>query len=166
MTSWLHLALAGFLALPAAAAPALAQGGAADERLATPRVLAIEVVGNQRFSDVQLITALGQPIGSPLSETRIEEGIKTLWRDFHVHADVDFRQVIGGVELRRSAEERPVDLEPRFVGMVGVSRDVVLEWAGVEQGAELFLHEAPLVRERLVDGYRHEGYHFVEVDIV
>ncbi|MCP4809401.1 MAG: hypothetical protein GY884_29040, partial [Proteobacteria bacterium] len=62
--------------------------------------------------------------------------------------------------------EMPVDLEPRFVGMTGVSKDVVLEWAGVEQGAELFLHEAPLVRERLLDGYRREGYFFVEVDTV
>ena len=166
MTPWLHLALAGLLALPVGAAPAPQDGSAADERLAAPPVLSIEVVGNLRFTETQLITALGQPIGAPLSETRIEEGIKTLWRDFHVHADVDFRQVAGGVELRLSVEEMLVDLEPRFVGNVGESLDVVLEWAGVEQGAELFLHEAPLVRERLLDGYRREGYYFVEVDIV
>jgi len=166
MTSWLHPVLAGLLALPATAAPVPFQDSAADERLVAPSVLGVQVIGNRRFTEAQLITALGQPIGAPLSEARVEEGIRTLWRDFHVHADVDYRPVTGGVELRLTVEEMAVDLEPRFVGMVGVSTEEVHEWAGVAEGAELFLHEAPLVRERLLEAYRREGYYFAEVDVV
>ena len=167
MTPWCSLALAGLLALPASPAPrALPAPVPQDDQAAAPRVLAVQVVGNQRFTASQLITALGQPVGAPLSEDRVEEGIRTLWRDFSVHADVDFRAVAGGVELRLTVEEMPVDLEPRFVGNVGVGTDDVLAWAGVAPGEELFLHEAPLVRERLLDAYRAEGYYFVEVDTV
>ncbi|MDF1800289.1 MAG: outer membrane protein assembly factor [Planctomycetota bacterium] len=162
------LALLGLVAMPAPAsalspAPVVQQ---ADERVASPRVVSIVVVGNRRFTQAQLITAFGQPVGVPLSEERIGQGIRTLWTDFHVHADVDYRPVDGGIELRLAVEEMPVDLEPRFVGVVDVDTDQVYEWAGIEQGAELFLHEAPLVRERLIEGYHREGYYFVEVDVV
>ena len=137
-----------------------------DEPQVLPRVLAIEVEGNQRFTDSQLIAALGQEVGGVLSQDRIDAGIKTLWSDFHVHSKVQFRNVVGGVELKLIVQEMPVDLEPRFVGNVEESLDTVLEWAGLEPGAELFLHEAPLVRQRLIDAYEREGYYFVEVDVV
>lgn len=133
---------------------------------ALPRVLAIEVEGNQRFTASQLTNALGQEVGGELSESRIDEGIKTLWRDFHVHSKVQYRTVPGGVELKLIVQEMPVDLEPRFVGNVEEDNEQVHEWAGIEIGAELFLHEAPLVRQRLIDAYQREGYYFVEVDVV
>ncbi|MHC4839318.1 MAG: hypothetical protein ACYTF3_14295, partial [Planctomycetota bacterium] len=83
MTPWCSLALAGLLALPASPAPrALPAPVPQDDQAAAPRVLAVQVVGNQRFTASQLITALGQPVGAPLSEDRVEEGIRTLWRDF------------------------------------------------------------------------------------
>lgn len=135
-------------------------------QVATPRVLAIEVEGNRRFTKSQLVNALGQEVGGPLSQARIDEGIKTLWRDFHVHSKVQYRAVEGGVELKLIVQEMPVDLEPRFVGNVEEDDETVYEWAGLEVGAELFLHEAPLVRQRLIDNYLREGYYFVEVDVV
>ena len=137
-----------------------------DEPAVLPRVLRVEVEGNQRFTTSQLINALGQEVGGPLSQARIDEGIKTLWSDFHVHSKVQYRAVPGGVELKLIVQEMPVDLEPRFVGNVEEDLEQVYEWAGLEIGAELFLHEAPLVRQRLIDNYLREGYYFVEVDIV
>ena len=89
-----------------------------DEPQVLPRVLAIEVEGNQRFTDSQLIGALGQEVGGLLSQDRIDAGIKTLWSDFSVHSKVQFRNVLGGVELKLIVQEMPVDLEPRFVGNV------------------------------------------------
>jgi len=148
---------------PQAAAQDAPQGPAQAPQF---RVLAIHVEGNRRFTNEQLITALGQEVGGELSETRIDEGIKTLWRDFHVHSKVRFRSVDGGVELQLIVQEMPVDLEPRFLGNVEEDDEQVHEWAGVSPGAELFLHEAPLVRQRLIDNYRREGYYHVEVDVV
>ena len=160
------------LALLVGAAPSSAQVAPQESSETAPpaadqfRVTAVTVEGNRRFTNAQLVTALGQEVGGPLNEARINEGIKTLWHDFHVHSKVRYRPVPGGVELQLIVQEMPVDLEPRFVGNVEEDDDQVHEWAGVEQGAELFLHEAPLVRQRLIDNYRREGYYFVEVDVV
>ena len=102
-----------------------------DEPAMLPRVLRVEVEGNQRFTTSQLINALGQEVGGPLSQARIDEGIKTLWSDFHVHSKVQYRTVPGGVELKLIVQEMPVDLEPRFVGNVEEDLEQVYEWAGL-----------------------------------
>ena len=137
-----------------------------DEGAISLRVLRVYVEGNRRFTESQLIAALGQPIGEDLSPKRISTGIENLWRSFHVRTIVEQRSVVGGLELKLIIEEMAVDLEPRFVGNAGVDSTELREWSGVPVGGELFLHEAPLVAQRLIDAYRRDGYHFVEVDYV
>ncbi len=131
-----------------------------------PSVLRIEVEGNRRFTDSQLIAALGQRVGEDIDPQRISTGIENLWSSFHVRSIVEQRPVDGGIELRLVVEEMAVDLEPRFVGNLGIDDNQLREWSGVPVGGELFLHEAPLIRQRLLDSYRREGYHFAEVDVV
>lgn len=137
-----------------------------DEDKPALRVLKVLVEGNKRFTESQLVAALGQPIGEDIDPERISTGIENLWRSFHVRTIVEQRAVLGGLELRLIVEEMPVDLEPRFVGNVGIDSDELRQWSGVPVGGELFLHEAPLVTQRLIDAYRRAGYHFVEVDYV
>jgi outer membrane protein insertion porin family len=145
------------------------QEPAAGQGKETPRVVAIRVEGNTRATDEQLIAALGIEVGAPFdpadpsSQAAISEGIHALGDAFHVRPAVDAREVEGGIELRLTVVELPYDLEPRFVGNAEVDDEELREWTRIEQGAELYLHQAPRIRERLLDAYRRHGYYFVEV---
>ena len=131
-----------------------------------PTVVAITVVGADRYPDDRLIAALGQRVGAPLRREAVERGITYLWEAFKVRAEVLERSAEGGVELQLVVHEMPVDLEPRFIGYDGVKLKDLREWAGLEESSELYLHQARRVRQRLIEGYKRKGFHFVEIDIV
>jgi outer membrane protein insertion porin family len=131
---------------------------------APPVVVAVRVEGQQRYSADQLREGLGLRVGAPIDPEQIERGIETLWKVFHVKADVSQREVEGGVEVLLSVVELPVDLEPRFVGNVAIKLKQIYEWAGMEEGGELYLYQAARVRQRLVEAYRKEGFYFAEVE--
>lgn len=131
-----------------------------------PIVATIRIEGQRRYTVSQLQNGLGVKVGDPLDFEQIERGIETLWKSFHVRAEVAMREVQGGVELRLSVVEVPVDIEPRFVGNDAMDDEELLEWAGMERGSEIFLYQGPRVRQRLLEGYRREGFYFAEVDIV
>src|SRR5258706_14191988 len=59
-----------------------------------------------------------------------------------------------------------VDLEPRFAGNVEVDLETLRKWAQLGDRSELYLYQAPRVRERLLEGYHRQGYYWAEVDIV
>ncbi len=129
-------------------------------------VKAIHVLGAKRYSEARLIDALGQKIGEPLDRTQVDRGIKTLWQSFHVRANTSKRAVEGGVELQLTVEELPSDLEPRFIGNDGIDEKTIKQWAGLDQSTEVFLYQAARVRQRILEGYRKEGYYWTDVDIV
>ena len=141
---------------------------------AEPIVTRVLVEGNRRYSSAQLASALGQVEGAPRDRDAIRRGIETLWNVFHVRGRVQERDVPdetpddgrGAIELLLEVEELALDLEPRFVGNVAVGIEEVREWAGLGEGAELFLYQAPRVRERLLQGYREAGFHFADVRVV
>ena len=129
-------------------------------------VVAIEVVGARRYTDSQLIAALGQEIGKPVDTAAIEKGTNTLWDAFRVSASVRVRDRGDGLVLQLAVQEMNVDLEPRFVGNSAVDLDKLKKWAQLEDRGELFLFQAERVRQRLIENYHKEGYAFVEVDVV
>lgn len=169
--------LLALLAVLVAAAPA---AGAARLRRQDPpaappaaqgkqRVLAIQVEGQERYTEAQLIAALGQKVGEPLDPIQIDQGILRLYESLKVRAEVFFRSVEGvpdAVELRLVVTEFASDREPRFLGNVAIGKKNLLEWAGLEDRSELFLHQADRVKQRLLEGYRREGYAFAEVEVV
>ena len=161
------LLLLGSVTVAAAARPAQEQEPPR-QRAIVHRIL---VVGNDRYTDEQMISALGQPLGALLlDEQAIDEGIDFLFRNFRVRASVEMRglgpRVEDGVELRLTVQELAVDLEPRFIGNVEIDTSELLTWAGLSGDEELYLYQAPRVRERLVTRYRAEGFYFVEVAVV
>ncbi len=159
------LALLGLLA--GLAGPARAQGDEeAARREPAPTVLAIVVEGARRYTDEQLVRALGQGLGEPLDQFAINRGIDNLYRSLRVRSAVYVRRVEGGVELRLEVVELPADRDPRFVGNNKVKTDDLREWALLEDREELYLHEAPRVRQRILDGYRREGFYWAEVDVL
>jgi outer membrane protein assembly factor BamA len=127
-------------------------------------VVTIEVVGNSRYTDEQLVSMLGLKVGAPMDRVQVSDGLHTLLRSFRVRGTVEARDVEGGVAVRVSVVELPFDLEPRFVGNVEVSLEEIREWARIGAGTELYLHQAPRIRERLTNAYRRHGYYFVEIN--
>ncbi|MEM7310613.1 MAG: BamA/TamA family outer membrane protein [Planctomycetota bacterium] len=128
--------------------------------------MSIEVVGNRRYSEAQLISALGQPLDRPLDPNAVSDGLQALWNTFRVRGEVGLQEVDGGLALRLDVVEMPFDLEPRFIGNVEVSSEELYEWARLEPDSELYLYQAPRIRERLLDSYRRDGFYFAEVSEV
>lgn len=154
----------------ASGAAARAQGGPPAAPLgpvqeSAPTVTAIEVQGLKRYTKQRILDALGQKVGQPLDEDLIDKGLVLLWRSFYVRAEVQKRATPEGVELLLIVTELPSDLEPRFIGNDEIDQEQLLEWArlGDKDQRELYLHETPRVRQRLLDGYRREGYYHAEV---
>jgi len=138
---------------------ATAQGQAPE----LPRVLAVRVEGEERYTEDQLRDGLGQRVGETIDYGQIERGIETLWKVFHVKADVAEHEVDGGIELLLSIVELPVDLEPRFIGNVKIKTKKLYEWARIEEGGELYLYQSRRVKQRLLESYRRDGFYFVEI---
>jgi outer membrane protein assembly factor BamA len=79
-------------------------------RAAEPPIVAtIRVEGQRRYTVSQLQKGLGISVGDRLDYDQIERGIETLWKSFHVRAEVSMRPVQGGVELCLSV----VEVDPR-----------------------------------------------------
>ncbi|MEX1025083.1 MAG: BamA/TamA family outer membrane protein [Planctomycetota bacterium] len=139
-----------------------------------PVVASLEVVGNRRYRAEQLIATLGQEVGAPIDEDAIARGIRRLFDAYRVRATVRYAIALdeAGVEdpsrleLLLEVEEQPLDLEPRFLGNDSVDESELREWARLFVGSELFLYQAPRMRERILRGYRGKGFAFAEVEVV
>ena len=160
-----HLAH-GVPALAGAAARASLQQEDLEGRI----VRRIVVQGNEQRSQEELLAAFGDLAGQPYESLAVERGLEGVFRALRVLAHVEYRPAPDAPEeielLLQVDRELSVDLEPRFVGNDEVDDEEILEWAGVEEGAELYLFQAARVRERILQGYRSEGFFFAEVRIV
>jgi len=172
--------LRGFLLLLVVALPAPVPAAMQAEAAGSPQkeqegesvpVVGITVSGNRRYLDSQIVKNFAHPLGIPLDERRVERGIRRLYEIFRVRVDVKKRRVVdadgrAGLELLLEVQELSYDLEPRFIGNVDVDTEELLEWAHLDEDRELYLFQAPRVRERLLAAYKREGYYFAEVRVV
>lgn len=131
-----------------------------------PIVQRILVEGEQRYSEEVLIKYLGQAVGEPFDGDAVNDGILELWERLRVRATTSYREVDGGIELRLQVVEIPVDLEPRFIGLVSASLEEVLEWAGLTVGEEIFFNEAQRIARNVREGYLRKGHYFCEIDVI
>jgi outer membrane protein insertion porin family len=167
-------------AAPLVSAAPLLQDGAPPNELQLPpapnvqprpndsTVKSFTVVGAERYDRESLRESLGIRIGEPLDAAaveRIDRGVATLFST-GLLADVEFRKVDGGYELRLVVQELPLDLAPRFVGNERVELETVLEWAGLREGDEVRLNQSEAIAFRLEERYRQEGYAFAAVEAV
>jgi outer membrane protein insertion porin family len=167
--AWTCLAcLAGALARGAHAAQETPP--APEAALQRPRVTAVRVEGNARYTAEQIAAAFGQRVGERLlGEHELRRGVEVLFDTFHVRARVELVPVPGSAdeaELVLRVDELPLDLELRIVGNVEIDDEDVREWAGIGAREELYLYQAPRIRARLLQRYREEGFHFAEVEVV
>lgn len=131
-----------------------------------PTLVGVVVEGQRRYTSSQIIAALGLRIGEPYSPEGVSKGMDTLMRAFQAKSRAEVREVPGGIELRIVVDEMNADLEPRFVGNSEIDLDDLKRWALLEDRGELYLYQSERVRQRLIEGYRREGFALVEVDVV
>ena len=96
-------------------------------------VRAIEVQGAVRYTKEQLLQALGQEIGEPYDELRVNRGIETLMKAFKVRARLQARPRPDGMELLLIVYEEPFDLEPRFAGNRDIDLETLRRWAHLDE---------------------------------
>lgn len=164
--------------LAVAAACALALSVSAQERSIlevpqvsdVPLVQALEVRGLASHEPTRVAALLGYVVGQPLPDDRRRAaGVDRVWQDYGILLPanaVELVEVEGGVKAVLSVIEPAVDLDPKFVGNVTFNEEKLREWALLDERAELYLHEAPRVVERIRTAYRRQGFHFVEVEAV
>ncbi len=132
--------------------------------LPVEKVVQIDVEGNKRWTAEQIQSALGHQAGAAFDPLVIEAGLERLWQALKVRATVLSQEVDGGLRLIIQVVELPLDLEPRFIGFSGVDLEKIYEWTGLTEQSELYLHQVARVRQRLIESYKRDGYHFIQVD--
>lgn len=153
--------------------PTEPRGGQGDEseegaaQTAAPIVREIEVIGNLRYRAEEIITGLGQEIGAPYDALTIDRGITNLLSSLKVRVDeISPRDVSATeIDLIVRVHEMRVDLEPLFFGNVDIDLETLKEWAQISGQSELFVYQTNRVRSRLLQEYRRNGYHWVEISV-
>ncbi|MHC4891889.1 MAG: BamA/OMP85 family outer membrane protein [Planctomycetota bacterium] len=150
-------------------APAPIEGPAAEpeqEESGTqmPVVLGIEVVGERRLDAAQIVETFGMQIGDRFDGAVSNRGVNRLWQSYGIGAQVTLEGVQEGVLVRINVTEWPFDPVPRFEGNEQVELEDLLEWVGLEPGAEIYRFQVPRIRRALLDGYKADGYYFASVE--
>lgn len=129
-----------------------------------PILQAVVFEGLSTFPEDVVLEAIGLELGKPLQFMQREQRVASLFRDYGLFVQrILPEDVPGGVRLTIVILEFEVDLEPSFIGNESFPQEKLLEWAGLVDRSELYLHEADGVIQRLAEGYRRAGFHFVEV---
>lgn len=132
-----------------------------------PILQSVKFVGLDTFPDDVVLEALGLEIGKPLQPMQREQRVASLFRDYGLFVQrILPEEVPGGVLLEIMILEFEVDLEPSFIGNASFDEEQIREWAGLIDRSELYLHEADGVVQRIAEGYRRAGFHFVGVSWV
>ncbi len=136
-----------------------------------PLVHKVVVRGVERYLPSQIVSALGLKEGVALiSDEEATKGIELLFETFRViiesYTVVPSQAVPGQVEVHLQVRELSLDLEPRFIGNVEISTEKLLEWAQLREDEELYLYQAPRIRQRLLRNYLDEGFFYCEINVV
>lgn len=135
-----------------------------------PIVREVIVEGLSTHDPVRIAGYLGYTVGQPVpSLVQQQAGVDQVWRDYGILLPNDSVQIVelaDGIRAVLSVIEPVIDLEPRFVGNVTFDQTRLREWALLDERAELYVHEAPNVVDRLTKAYRRQGFHFVEVEAI
>jgi len=166
MLARLVMALA-FLAVPVSGGLVQEPAGSQEESRIVNRIL---VRGTDRYLPSQISGALGLKEGQPMiTKEEAGVGIELLFETFRVRVEgyrVVESTVPGKIDVILTITELELDLEPRFIGNVKISTKKLLEWAQLREDEELYLFQAPQVRERLLRNYLDEGFYYCEIRVV
>lgn len=135
-----------------------------------PIVRELEVRGLTEHEATRIAALLGYQVGAPLPDPVTQAaGVDQVWNDYGIllpSGAVALEARADGVRVVLTVIEPKIDLEPRFVGNVTYAASKLREWALLDDRAEMYVHEAPNVVDRIARAYKRQGFHFVEVEAV
>ena len=129
-----------------------------------PVIVDVTFEGLKSYSKEKVIERLGIRLGERLERELDVRGVKNAFG--LIVLTVQRVQVEGGTRLDILVTELPVDIEPRFLGNESYDEEKLREWAGIGDRQQIWVYEADGVRAKLEEGYRRQGFHFVEVEWV
>lgn len=135
---------------------------------AYPEVVEVVFEGLESYDGGGVLRTLGVAVGRSWPEQMLlRQGIDRVFKTYGVVVEQPtFTRVPGGVSVLLRVRELPVDLEPRFVGNQRMPDEKLREWALLFDREQIYVHEADRVRSRILQGYKRQGFHFAEVDVV
>jgi outer membrane protein insertion porin family len=133
-----------------------------------PTVVEVSFEGLESYDPEGVLRTLGLTVGKDWPEQLwYRQGVERVFKTYGVVLlQPIFASVPGGVSVVLPVRELPVDLEPRFVGNDAIPEDKLRDWALLYDREQIYVHEADRIRTRVVQGYRRQGYHFAEVEVV
>jgi len=133
-----------------------------------PDVVEVAFEGLESYDEGGVLRALGVAVGRRWPEPMLlRQGVDRVFKTYGVVVEQPtFTPVPGGVKVVLRVRELPVDLEPRFVGNQEMPEEKLREWALLFDREQIYVHEADRVRARILQGYKRQGFHFAEVEVV
>lgn len=131
-------------------------------------IVEIEFVGLETYDRSLVTKFMGLELGKPFpNQVEQAKAIQVLFRTYGIVLGIpQFVAVDGGWKVTVPVTELPLDLEPQFIGMEKVKLEKLREWGGLFDREQIYVHEAENIADRIARGYRRQGFHFAEVDIV
>lgn len=123
----------------------------------------IQVTGNRRITEEDVIAYLRLKVGQPFSQDLLRRDVRELWGSgFFDDIEVDLRTVNGQVTLRFHVRERPAISAVVFEGNEELEADDLKE--AVEVKAEAILSRPALARavQKIRDMYAEKGFFLAE----
>ena len=112
--------------------------------------------GAERYSEWQLADGLGLRAGAR-STARDRRGMKRLWKDFRVRAEVSLVEAQGGVDAAADRGRGAGRTSSRASSDNNKKEETTARMGAARGPGELYLYQAQRVRQRLLEGYRREG---------
>ncbi len=125
-----------------------------------PILVGVEIKGLKSYSERTVLGALGIKVGAPVSKMNLRNAFKTFGVEVR---DSRFRAAPGGVILELDVVEMEVDPEAIFIGNGEYNLKKIREWAGLGERTRVYAHEAERISNRIVAGYKKQGFQFAEV---
>jgi outer membrane protein insertion porin family len=135
------------------------------ERARGQQILAIEVVGNRRISQEDVLAYLHEKIGEKFAPEVLAQDVRELWTSgFFDDIEVDIERADTGVRLRFIVREKPTVSEVVYEGNDEIDADDFEE--AVEIKADTILSQAALRRsiQKIRDMYAEKGFFLAEAE--
>jgi len=128
-------------------------------------IAGIEVVGNRRVSESDILSYLRQRKGQPFAPEALTQDVRELWQSgFFEDIEVDLERTDRGVTLRFIVRERPAIAEVSFEGNDAIDGDDLGEAVEVKPNTILSYPAIRRAIQKIRDMYAEQGYFLAEVD--
>jgi len=127
-------------------------------------ILSIEVAGNRRVTQEDVLTYLRERVGAPFNAETLTQDVRELYNSgFFDDIEVDLDRRDEGVRLRFLVRERPSISTITFVGNEEIDSEDLLEGIELKENTVLSLPAVRRTIQKIRDMYAEKGYFLAEV---